>query len=55
MGHHIKPGEPIIPGTIKCDNGDGTYDIAWTFGGWQRRPDLGKSVEKDRRPGRAST
>ena len=44
-GHHI-------PGTIERDNGDGTYDIAWTYGGWfrheEREPHRGKRVEKGR-------
>ena len=41
-----------IPGTIERDNGDGTYDIAWTYGGWfrheEREPHRGKRVEKGR-------
>ena len=37
-----------IPGTIERDNGDGTYDIAWTYGGWHREPEKGKRVEKGR-------
>ena len=28
----LQLGKPI-PGTIERDNGDGTYDIAWTYGG----------------------
>ena len=47
----LEPGKPI-PGTIERDNGDGTYDIAWTYGGQFRHeeqmPEFGKSVEKGR-------
>ena len=41
-------GSGIIPGTIERDNGDGTYDIEWTYGGWRRTPELGKSVDETR-------
>ena len=45
----IQPGQQL-PGTIERDNGDGTYDIAWTYGGHfrheERAPHRGKSVEK---------
>ena len=45
----IRAGQ-LIPGTIERDNGDGTYDIAWTYGGSERmeKRQRGMRVEKGR-------
>ena len=38
-----------IPGTIERDNGDGTYDIAWTYGGCYRHEEIRTAFARARR------